>query len=42
MFGEALPPERLHLGHRLTGFTDRGDKVEMQFENGARVRSRYG
>jgi salicylate hydroxylase len=33
----ALAPERLHVGHRLTGFADNGDKVEAQFENGARV-----
>jgi len=28
-----LPPERLHLDHRLTGFTDHGDRVELQFTN---------
>jgi salicylate hydroxylase len=33
----ALPPERLHLGHRLTEIIDRGDRVEAAFENGARV-----
>jgi salicylate hydroxylase len=33
----ALPPDRLHLGHRLTGFTDEGDHVELRFANGARV-----
>jgi 2-polyprenyl-6-methoxyphenol hydroxylase-like FAD-dependent oxidoreductase len=33
----ALPPERLHLGHRLTGLIDHGDRVEARFENGARV-----
>ena len=33
----ALPPERLHVGHRLTGFADNGHKVEAQFENGTRV-----
>ena len=33
----ALPGERMHVGHRLTGFTERGDKIEAQFENGARV-----
>jgi salicylate hydroxylase len=26
-----LPAERLHLSHRLTGFVDRGDCVELQF-----------
>jgi salicylate hydroxylase len=28
-----LPPARLHLDHRLTGFTDHGDRVELQFTN---------
>jgi salicylate hydroxylase len=37
MLAGELPPARLHLGHRLTGFTDNGDKVEMQFDNGARA-----
>jgi salicylate hydroxylase len=32
-----LPPGHLHVGHRLTGLTDDGRKVEAQFENGARV-----
>ena len=33
----ALPPERLHVRHRLTDFAESRDKVEAQFENGARV-----
>jgi salicylate hydroxylase len=33
----ALPAERVHLGHRLTGLTDRGDRVEARFANGASV-----
>jgi salicylate hydroxylase len=33
----ALPPERMHMDHRLTGFTEKDDKVEVQFENGARA-----
>jgi len=33
----AMPPERLHLSHRLVSFSERGNKVEAQFENGARV-----
>ncbi len=37
MLAGKLPPERLHLGHKLAAFSDRGDKVEMQFENGARA-----
>jgi salicylate hydroxylase len=32
-----LPAERIHLGHRLTGFSDSGDAVEAIFENGARI-----
>ncbi len=37
MFINALPAERMHPGHRLTGFSERGDKIETQFENGALV-----
>jgi salicylate hydroxylase len=33
----ALPPERLHVGHRLVGLTDHGDRVEARFENGGSV-----
>ena len=33
----ALPAERLHLGHKLTAFEDRGDRVNLQFGNGARA-----
>jgi salicylate hydroxylase len=32
-----LPAERMHVGHRLTGFSERGDKIDVQFENGARI-----
>jgi 2-polyprenyl-6-methoxyphenol hydroxylase-like FAD-dependent oxidoreductase len=31
MLVDRLPPERLHLAHRLTGFTDHGGRVELQF-----------
>ena len=37
MLIESLPNERLHLDHRLAGFTDWGDCVEMQFGNGAQT-----
>src|SRR6202521_3741985 len=37
MLIESLPTERLHLAHRLAGFTDWGDCVEMQFGNGAQT-----
>src|SRR5215510_15357337 len=30
-------PERLHLGHRLLGLRDKGDRVEAWFDNGTRV-----
>ena len=33
----AFPAERLHLGHRLLRFEDRGDGVEAAFDNGART-----
>ena len=32
-----MPAERVHLGHRLSELTDRGDHVEARFANGARV-----
>lgn len=31
MLVAAIPPERLHLGHQLAGFTDHGDGVEIKF-----------
>lgn len=33
----AFPPERLHVGHRLTMLVDRGEQVEAEFENGTRI-----
>jgi salicylate hydroxylase len=33
----ALPPERLHVGHRFTALVDRGDHVEAEFENGTHI-----
>jgi salicylate hydroxylase len=33
----ALPSNRMHIGHRLTGLVDHGDRVEVTFENGARI-----
>ncbi|HZB33270.1 MAG TPA: FAD-dependent monooxygenase [Streptosporangiaceae bacterium] len=32
-----VPAGRVHLGHRLTGLTDHGDRVEARFANGASV-----
>src|SRR4029079_4879027 len=37
MLRDALPPERLQLGHRLGGLSDEGEKIALRFENGARV-----
>jgi salicylate hydroxylase len=33
----ALPPERLHVGHLLTGFVDHADRVQATFANGTTV-----
>jgi 2-polyprenyl-6-methoxyphenol hydroxylase-like FAD-dependent oxidoreductase len=33
----ALPPERLHAGHRFTALVDHGDHVEAEFENGTHI-----
>src|SRR5262245_1791155 len=37
VLASALPPDRVHLGHRLTELTDDGDCVELRFTNGARI-----
>jgi 2-polyprenyl-6-methoxyphenol hydroxylase-like FAD-dependent oxidoreductase len=37
MLIKAFPAERLHLGHRMIAFTDSGDRVDLEFENGERV-----
>jgi salicylate hydroxylase len=34
---DALPAKRVQLDHRLTGFQDLGDRVELTFANGARA-----
>ncbi len=39
MLVRALPPERLHAGHRLVSFSEAGDGVEMAFDNGKRARA---
>jgi salicylate hydroxylase len=33
MLAGQIPPERLHLGHQLAGFTDHGDRVEIKFSD---------
>jgi salicylate hydroxylase len=35
VLADAVPVERIHLGHRLTGLVDRGDRVEVRFAGGA-------
>src|SRR5207244_4399871 len=37
VISSGLPPEHIHLGHRLIGVADRGDHVEARFDNGARI-----
>src|SRR5690242_14006915 len=37
MLRDALPPERLHLGHRLEGFSDAGDRVTLRFTGGTQA-----
>lgn len=34
MLARALPGDRLHLAHRLVALADRGDRVDVRFENG--------
>jgi salicylate hydroxylase len=35
LLAEALPQERLHVGHKLTGLEQKGERVIALFENGA-------
>src|SRR5512139_4110426 len=35
---QAMPPERLHIGHNFKTLVDHGDHVEAEFENGAHIR----
>jgi salicylate hydroxylase len=37
VIASVFPDERIHLDHRLAGFADRGDSVEVWFDNGART-----
>ncbi len=37
MLSDALPAERIHLGHKLTALSDTGPHVELEFENGVRA-----
>jgi salicylate hydroxylase len=35
LLADALPQERLHVGHKLTGLEQKGERVIARFENGA-------
>ena len=35
LLGAAVPAERLHVGHRLVGLEQQGERVVARFENGA-------
>ena len=37
IIASGFPAERVHVGHRLVGSSDRGDHVAAWFENGARI-----
>ncbi len=37
VIAEAFPAERVHLGHRLVGLAEGGDRVEAWFDNGVRI-----
>ncbi len=39
LLAAAVPPDRVHLGHRLAAIADDGRDVEARFTNGTRVRS---
>jgi salicylate hydroxylase len=39
VLSEALPQERLHIGHRCTAVDDRGDRVEVSLDDGTVVRA---
>ena len=36
---DAMPKERVHVGHRCIGFTDHGDHVEARFENRVTIKA---
>lgn len=37
VIASGFPAGRIHLGHRLVGFADQGDRVVARFENGAEI-----
>jgi salicylate hydroxylase len=37
VISSVFPAERIHLGHRLTGFAEEGDRVEVRFDNGEHI-----
>jgi salicylate hydroxylase len=41
VLASGLDPSTIHLGHRLTGLEERGDRVVLAFANGARVEAEH-
>jgi len=41
LLGNALPAECVHAGHKLVALTDRGNRAELQFENGAHTEADF-
>jgi salicylate hydroxylase len=39
LLGAAVPAERLHVGHRLVGLEQKGERVVARFENGQTIES---
>jgi salicylate hydroxylase len=37
VLAQALPASNVHLGYRLAGLVDHGNRVDAEFENGARI-----
>lgn len=37
MLADLIPPDRIHLGHRLTALADTGPRVDLEFSHGARA-----
>ena len=37
LLADAMPKERLHVGHRLVGIEEKGERVVARFENGASI-----
>ncbi len=37
LLADAIPPERLHVGHKLVGMEHKGERIVARFENGVQV-----